>query len=607
MMQYILQTVLFQLVFLLVYEVFLRKETFFNLNRAYLLTTAIGSFILPLVKVQAFSKVIPQQYLIELPVVILGEAKEVQNVITPLQVDTTTTLANTFQWQWSYLFWVGVIISFVILLYKLSKIVELIKKNVVLKQEDILLVKLKNSTSAFSFFHYVFIGDKIGKNEQQVILKHELIHVKQKHTLDLVFFEVLRVLFWFNPLIYIYQSKLRVLHEFIADKEALKTQDKIAYYQNLLTQMFDTNNVSFINTFYKKSLIKKRIIMLQKSKSSQLKLAKYLLVIPMIFTMLFYNAAFAQEKDKAEAQYEELSDKELRKKLYNDLVKQEQQIGNLFSLNDEYISASSDKYIKTRVEYYKLQVYFERILKIGLEKDLENIRVENMLKKTKQTYDEYLALKKTQESKDKWETGMRDGKVRMFVNDVDNLTEKEKVRKQKNIEMIEKDKYFHSLILADENNGFEKVIVNKERHDNFIEEVIEIQKDYQDLEVPMAVIDQIPLYSKCVDLPKEEQKKCLSQEVSKYVAENFNTKLAEELGITGRHRIMVIFKIDKEGAITGVRARAPHPDLEKEAARVVASLPKMIPGKHKGKAVVVPYSLPIMFEIPKKSNNSKKE
>lgn len=146
-----------------------------------------------------------------------------------------------------------------------------------------------------------------------MILKHELIHVKQKHTLDLVFFEVLRVLFWFNPLIYIYQSKLRVLHEFIADKEALKTQDKIAYYQNLLTQMFDTNNVSFINTFYKKSLIKKRIIMLQKSKSSQLKLAKYLLVIPMIFTMLFYNAAFAQEKDKAEAQYEELSDKELRK------------------------------------------------------------------------------------------------------------------------------------------------------------------------------------------------------------------------------------------------------------------------------------------------------
>jgi beta-lactamase regulating signal transducer with metallopeptidase domain len=92
----------------------------------------------------------------------------------------------------------------------------------------------------------------------------------------LLFFEILRVLFWYNPLIYIYQSKLRVLHEFIADQEALKTQDKATYYQNLLAQIFDTQNVSFINTFYKKSLIKKRIIMLQKSKSSQLNLAKYI-------------------------------------------------------------------------------------------------------------------------------------------------------------------------------------------------------------------------------------------------------------------------------------------------------------------------------------------
>jgi hypothetical protein len=130
------------------------------------------------------------------------------------------------------------------------------------------------------------------------------------------------------------------------------------------------------------------------------------------------------------------------------------------------------------------------------------------------------------------------------------------------------------------------------------EDVIPQEKD---VEVPFAVIDQIPLYQKCVELTKEEQKSCLSNTVSEYVAKNFNTKLANEAKLTGEHKIYVLFKVDKNGGITNVRARSEHEILEKEAVRVVASLPKMIPGKHKGKAVVVPYTLPIMFYIPSKS------
>ncbi|GAL70644.1 TonB family protein [Jejuia pallidilutea] len=89
----------------------------------------------------------------------------------------------------------------------------------------------------------------------------------------------------------------------------------------------------------------------------------------------------------------------------------------------------------------------------------------------------------------------------------------------------------------------------------------------------------------------------MSEKIQKFVQKKFNTELASDLGLSGRQRINVIFKIDKNGNITGVRSRAPHPGLEKEAARVINLLPKMKPGRQRGKPVTVPYSLPIVFQV----------
>ena len=118
-----------------------------------------------------------------------------------------------------------------------------------------------------------------------------------------------------------------------------------------------------------------------------------------------------------------------------------------------------------------------------------------------------------------------------------------------------------------------------------------------EIDVPFAVIDQAPTYPECEDLPREEKKVCMSQKISEFVSKNFHTEITDELGLTGSQRINVIFKIDSEGNIIDVRSRAPHPDLEEEAVRVVKTLPKMIPGEQKGKKVNVLYSLPIIFEV----------
>ncbi|OBQ57069.1 energy transducer TonB [Tamlana sp. s12] len=128
-------------------------------------------------------------------------------------------------------------------------------------------------------------------------------------------------------------------------------------------------------------------------------------------------------------------------------------------------------------------------------------------------------------------------------------------------------------------------------------EEVEVEEVEEDVDVPFSVIENVPIFPGCEKGSNNEKRDCMSKKISQFVNKKFNTELASELGLSGRQRINVIFKIDKTGSITGVRARAPHPGLEKEAARVINLLPKMQPGKQRGKPVNVPYSLPIIFQV----------
>src|SRR5690606_29004922 len=102
--------------------------------------------------------------------------------------------------------------------------------------------------------------------EQKTILHHEAVHIKQKHYLDLLWFELLRIVFWFNPLVYFYQKRITETHEYIADS-VVAVPNKKDYYLQLLTQTFETTKITFTNTLYNQSFVKERIVMLQKTKS----------------------------------------------------------------------------------------------------------------------------------------------------------------------------------------------------------------------------------------------------------------------------------------------------------------------------------------------------
>lgn len=157
-------------------------------------------------------------------------------------------------------------------------------------------------------------------------------------------------------------------------------------------------------------------------------------------------------------------------------------------------------------------------------------------------------------------------------------------------------------VVEDEEEVEETVIESTETEmDTEIVEVeeVEVEEVEEDIEVPFNVIENVAVFPGCENEKGNAKKKeCMNDKVNKFINKKFNTDLAGDLGLPpGRKRIFVSFKVDKNGNIVQVGARGPHPGLEKEAKRVISLLPKMKPGKQRGKAVVMPFSIPIVFAV----------
>ncbi len=161
------------------------------------------------------------------------------------------------------------------------------------------------------------------------------------------------------------------------------------------------------------------------------------------------------------------------------------------------------------------------------------------------------------------------------------------------IEIVADDKEIEETVLeSTETDQMEAIEVQEVIE---IEEVVEEEVVEED--VPFAIIEDAPVYPGCKGT-KAQKKACLQEEIKKHVNKKFNVDLASELGLSpGKKKVYVQFKIDKKGKITDIKARGPHKRLEKEAIRVVSLLPDMMPGKQRGRAVGVRYTLPITLVV----------
>lgn len=153
-------------------------------------------------------------------------------------------------------------------------------------------------------------------------------------------------------------------------------------------------------------------------------------------------------------------------------------------------------------------------------------------------------------------------------------------------------------IVEDEEEVEETVIESTETDQEEIVEIedIEVEDDFEDVDVPFAVIEDVPIFPGCESVAKSQRRACFQEKMNKHIRKNFRyPEIAQEMGIQGR--VYVQFVIAKDGSITSIRMRGPDKNLEKEAQRIISRLPKMTPGKQRGRPVRVPFSIPITFRL----------
>ncbi len=152
-------------------------------------------------------------------------------------------------------------------------------------------------------------------------------------------------------------------------------------------------------------------------------------------------------------------------------------------------------------------------------------------------------------------------------------------------------------VVEDEEEVEETVIESTETNEDEIVEVVEvIEEEFEDVDVPFAVIEDVPIFPGCEKVAKSERRNCFQEQMNKHIRKNFRyPEIAQEMGIQGR--VYVNFIIAKDGSISNIRMRGPDKNLEAEAQRIISKLPQMTPGKQRGRAVRVPFSIPITFRL----------
>jgi hypothetical protein len=279
--------------FFLAYYFLLRKETFFNKNRWFLLLGLFASVLLPLI---TFTKTIWVE-----PSPVIYET--FSNDFVPYIIENKV-IEEPIDWN-SILFYVylGISVVFIVkILIEILSFFRIIKFGKRTKTSEAILIDNESNENPFSFFnHIVFNSKMFSEDELQHIISHEKIHVKEKHSIDVLVSKLFCALFWVNPIMWFYQKEMLQNLEYIADaKASVIAHDKINYQKTLLKVVTNQHQLSITNQFYQ-SLIKKRIVMLNTNPSNQRKSWKYALILPVLgaFMLLFQVETVAQEKTVA--------------------------------------------------------------------------------------------------------------------------------------------------------------------------------------------------------------------------------------------------------------------------------------------------------------------
>lgn len=323
-------------VMFLYYKLFLKDKTFHHYNRFYLLATVMISLLLPLLKVSYFT---------------LEVNRDIYLLINRLQnLSSTNNLNDDFNY-----FKIGAVLTGLVAVLFLTKLIFGLVKIQLLKKkfskenfEGISFYQTDLAEAPFSFFKNLFWKNSIEIQSDlgRQILKHEMVHIEQKHSWDKIFHEIITSLFWFNPFFYLIKKEIHLIHEYLADKKAIKNSDTKAFAQMLLASHFSGKQLPATSPFLSSNL-KKRLTMLKKSKT-KFSYARRILALPLLFILSFIYLINAKNKEITNTN---LEIKNAVSQLKSDTIKTDKEI-NSITQNDIAVGTDGTKLHQNHPELF---------------------------------------------------------------------------------------------------------------------------------------------------------------------------------------------------------------------------------------------------------------
>jgi hypothetical protein len=286
---YLLEANLYLILFYGLYKAFFQKETFYRLNRFYFIISSLLALVLPFF----------QLGLLKAPITVAPakletfiDGQQIQHIVnfSQLEVKEEFFTVNQFIISAYLLVVIALIVKMALNIFRIIKM----KSNSVALENGVQLIELKGSKMAFSFFKFLFIDPHLPN--KSTIVKHELAHINQKHSFDVLFFEIIQIINWFNPIVYLLKEDVKLIHEYLADEETTNAEiERYDYAIFLIQNSVGFQNLKLTNQIFGSSTLKKRITMLNQKKSADWARLKLLLVLPLTcFIVCLSTLAFTK-------------------------------------------------------------------------------------------------------------------------------------------------------------------------------------------------------------------------------------------------------------------------------------------------------------------------
>ena len=619
---YLFKSVVWLTGFALVYLLFLRNERYFLLNRIYLIAGIVASVLFPFFTWH-YTIVIPFTPSVEVSdLQLISSSQNFTVVNTPNILPTKTILL--------YLYLAGALY----LLYRIIKqtitVVGVIRQSEILPYRSAKLIRSDAYPSSFSFFSFVFVNPSSSEMETNEIVNHEMEHVRQRHWIDLLLFELLCTLQWLNPMVWLYGRFIRQNHEFLADQHALqRTQNPAIYRAALINQLFGAEVISLANSF-NYSINKKRFHMMKNTIHPPYRKLKLLIILPMIAAVFYAFAAPeykyveinknsttiqesapfttnvpAEVKDTAKSSVTTLEGTFVAP---SPMGETSPVSGYRFSAKS--IQGKSGKGTETiKGEDISLNLGNTTCAIFIDGKEATKAEFEKLDPKTIKSVSIFKGEAATSRFGNKGNNGVI--LIELKSNNSTSINSFESLTGYPwNSGTLGKSLIIKNGVIADDQNArnippetIESINVIKsedavakygDKGKNGVVEII--TKNAPGLKGTSkddvyTIVEQMPEFP---DGPEG---------LKIYMLANVKyPPLALDNGIQGK--VFISFVVNKEGRITNAKvARSVDPSLDQEALRVVESMPSWIPGKQNDKAVDVQYTLPVEFKLPKESGN----